>query len=152
MEAHWLALPRRGATVFAMALCLLSPIVARAHGEGMHRGIPGPEVSGVERGAAYALNCDHLIHELLFEYAYCIRTHHPALGADPEAQVAFWFVAWVRASVAQANGYADADPFEADYRTRFLSARRHAPVSLKRLCAEVFTDCSTLPVAVPEEK
>lgn len=123
--------------------------IAAAHGSGPVPPLPDASVVGIERGIDLALNCDHAIHELLGEYEACLRSNHEQIGDDRQAETAFRFLAWLRASGAAANGYADGADTRERFRRDFLAAQQRQPVSPARLCLAIAVDCATLVETVP---
>ena len=123
---------------------------AFAHGSGPGHPLPNASVSGIERGVHLALNCDHAIHELIFEYDYCMRANHDLVGPDPAAETAFRFMAWLRAAGAVFQGYPDAQPYRDEFRRNFLAAQARHPLPAARLCQAIGIDCATLPEPVPQ--
>lgn len=112
--------------------------------------MPDASVVGIERGIDLAMNCDHAIHELMFEYEYCMRANHEFVGNDPAAETAFRFMAWLRAAGAVLNGYPDAASYRDEYRRAYLSAQMSRLVPAAELCRAIGIDCSTLAEPVPQ--
>lgn len=146
----------RSRPFFAASLLLAALAVSRAagaHGSGPVPPLPDASVTGIERGIDLALNCDHAIHELLGEYEVCLRSNHEQIGDDGEAETAFRFLAWLRASGAAANAYPDGADYRERFRQDFLAAQQRQPVIPARLCQAIAVDCATLvepvPVSVP---
>ncbi|WP_341675901.1 hypothetical protein [Niveibacterium sp. SC-1] len=108
-------------------LALISFVVleAFAHAHGTHeRHAPDESLQGTERGIAFALDCDAAIHELLYEYDFCIQSGLDHVRDDPEAFAAYWGVAKMRAESAAQNGYPDA----AGYRDRYRAEHEAATI------------------------
>lgn len=137
---------------FAALVLMAGCTSAFAHGSGPGHALPDATVTGIERGIDLAMNCDHAIHELIFEYDYCMRANHDLVGPDPEAETAFRFMAWLRAASALFQGYPDAQPYRDEYRRNFLLAQARHPLPAARLCRAIGIDCATLPEAVPQEE
>jgi hypothetical protein len=129
---------------------LLVELAAFAHGSGPGHALPDASVTGIERGVDLAMNCDHAIHELIFEYDYCMRANHDLIGPDPAAETAFRFMAWLRAAGAVFQGYPDALPYRYEFRRNFLLAQARHPLPAARLCQAIGIDCATLPEPVPQ--
>ena len=145
---------RRLAGPAGLLCCLLFCLFSRpvpAHDDKPIRPLPPASVTGTERGIALAFNCDHAIHELLGEYAACMRVNHEQVGTDVAAETAFRFMAWLRASTAAWQGYADGPQYKTLYRADFLAAQRNHRIAPALLCRAVGIDCATLPEAVPEQ-
>jgi hypothetical protein len=148
-----MTLPSRPAAVikFFAALALVAGgASAFAHGAGPGHALPDASVTGIERGVDLAMNCDHAIHELIFEYDYCMRANHDLIGPDPAAETAFRFMAWLRAAGAVFQGYPDALPYREEFRHNFLTAQARHPLPAARLCQAIGIDCATLPEPVPQ--
>jgi hypothetical protein len=135
---------------FAALALIAGGTSAFAHGSGPGHALPDASVTGIERGIDLAMNCDHAIHELIFEYDYCMRANHDLVGPDPEAETAFRFMAWLRAASALFQGYPDAQPYRDEYRHNFLLAQTRHPLPAARLCRAIGIDCTTLPEPVPQ--
>ncbi|MRD72643.1 hypothetical protein GH865_05180 [Rhodocyclus tenuis] len=138
-----------------MALALLAGAVgvgvgpAAAHGSAPGHARPEQSAQGIERGLDLAHNCDHAIHELLDEYAACLRSNQIEIGADAAAETAFRFFAWLRAANAAYQGYPDGETVQLRFRQEYLAAARRHPVPPEELCRALGLDCAQLPVAPP---
>jgi len=98
----------------SIALATL-PALALAHGT-HERHAPDESLHGAARGTAFALDCDAAIHELLYEYDFCIQSGLDHVRDDREALTAYWAVAKMRAEKAAENGYPDAVGYRDEYR------------------------------------
>ena len=135
-------------SIFALMLAATAPF-ASGHGAGPAHAPPDISTTGLERGLDAALNCDHAIHELLFEYAACMTSNEAYVAGDPAATTIFRFVAWVRAAGAVYNGYADAAGYREQFRAAFLEAQSQHPLPEDTLCRALDIRCASLPEPVP---
>ena len=135
---------------FAALALVAGSASAFAHGSSPGNALPDASVTGIERGIDLAMNCDHAIHELIFEYNYCMRANHDLVGPDPDAETAFRFMAWLRAASAVFQGYPDAQPYREEFRHNFLAAQARHPLPAARLCQAIGIDCAMLPEPVPQ--
>ena len=135
---------------FAALALIAGGTSAFAHGSRPGHALPDASVTGIERGIDLAMNCDHAIHELIFEYNYCMRANHDLVGPDPDAETAFRFMAWLRAASAVFQGYPDAQPYREEFRRNFLAAQARHPLPAARLCQAIGIDCAMLPEPVPQ--
>jgi hypothetical protein len=143
-------LPVAVTKLFATLALIAGSISAFAHGSAPGHALPDASVTGIERGIDLAMNCDHAIHELIFEYDYCMRANHDLVGPDPAAETAFRFMAWLRAAGAVYQGYPDAMPYRDEFRRNFLTAQVRHPLPAAHLCRAIGIDCATLPEPVPQ--
>jgi hypothetical protein len=134
---------RRFAIDVLLATTVLVACPVQAHGT-RERVAPSEDLRGIERGVAFALDCDAAIHEVLYEYDFCIRSNVEKTAGDAEAATAYWWIATLRAESARDNGYPDANVYLPRYRKSWLDARVQAPVPHERLCAAIHVPCSTL--------
>ena len=135
---------KRFAIDVLLATTLLAMGPVHAHGT-REREAPSEDLRGMQRGVAFALDCDAAIHEVLYEYDFCIRSNVEKTTDDPEAATAYWWIATLRAETARDNAYPDANVYLPGYRKSWLEARVQAPVPRDKLCAAVHVACSTLP-------
>ena len=106
-----------------LASIALAALPALAHAHGTHeRHAPDESLHGAARGTAFALDCDAAIHELLYEYDFCIQSGLDHVRDDPEAITAYWAVAKMRAEKAAENGYPDAVGYQYAYRRSYERA------------------------------
>ena len=113
-----------------LASIALAALPTLAHAHGSHeRHAPDESLHGAARGTAFALDCDAAIHELLYEYDFCIQSGLDHVRDDSEALAAYWAVAKMRAESAAENGYPDAAGFRDRYRASYELAVTKTRVS-----------------------
>jgi|GEM_PF-6127143 len=113
-----------------LASIALAALPTLAHAHGAHeRHAPDESLQGAARGTAFALDCDAAIHELLYEYDFCIQAGLDHVRDDPEALAAYWGVAQMRAEKAAENGYPDAAGYRDRYRANYEITAIKKPAS-----------------------
>lgn len=129
---------------------MLYATVAWGHEASAPSPLPDASAAPVDRGIALARYCEHVIHDLLDEYAFCVRSSVHDLDGNDEAVTAFYFMAWLRAASAALHGYPNGEAYRDRFRAAFLAASAKHPIASEQLCAAANIDCAKLPEPIPQ--